>query len=1025
VNSGAGERESGGVGATSILDSGVTPRSRAASGISAAPAPGSPAARRVSDAAVLFGSAASPGLAAVRRWLDEQGWTPFAFQEETWRRYLAGESGLIHAATGTGKTYAIWLAALAEALDERAAGGAADAGLRLLWITPLRALANDLVGALRAPRAALGLRDWAVEARTGDTAGSLKLRQRDRPPTALVTTPESLAVLLSYPESRALLGGVRTVVVDEWHELLGSKRGSQLELALARLRAWSPGLRTWGLSATLANLDEAARALLGARGPAGEVATPAIVSGDVAKDYAIDTIVPAEIARFPWAGHLGLRLVPEVLEAIEGARSTLLFTNVRSQAEAWYQAIRTFRPDWGDTVALHHGSIDRKIREQVEEDLRRGKLRCVVCTSSLDLGVDFTPVDQVVQIGSPKGIARLLQRAGRSGHRPGESSRVVCVPTHAFELVEFAAARVAMAERVVEPRRPLDRPLDVLVQHLVTIALGGGFEERALYDEVRTTIAFEHLDPGEWRWALDFVTRGGPALRAYPQYARLRERDGWFHAASPQVARLHRLSIGTIVGDPVMQLRFLGGRRLGTIEESFIARLRPGDRFVFAGRVLRLVRVRDMTALVRLAPGSKGEFPRWYGARLSFSTQLGEAVKRMLAEGSGVKERTSGRVDDGGRGIPDEAPTPAGAGARPEVEPSAQAGCHTEALEAEDAELIHSSTPPLLHSAVPRELQAVQPLLALQRRWSQLPRPGALLLERTGSRDGHHAYFYPFEGRAVHEGLSALLAYRLARQAPRSITVTSNDYGFELLSAQPLPDGEPKWRALLSPAHLVDDLLASLNAAELDRRQFREIARVAGLVFPGYPGMPRSARQLQASSGLMYDVFVRYDPSNLLLAQARREVLDRQLEIARIRQALERMTAQELVIVPTERLTPLAFPLWADRIQAAHVSTEKWTDRVRRMAAALEKAAARGMVSSRSHASRPALTERKSGGAEEWTKLPPERAPRSGGSRAGRVRRQPEGARARSSTPPLIHSSTPTAPTIAPVQPEGSGRNSA
>ena len=918
------------------------------------------------------GSDASASLHRVRQWFADQGWTPFPFQEETWRRYLAGESGMIHAATGTGKTYAAWLGPLAEALterdarrnaaertrnavaaDERAAAplavppsrspavahqrpGARNRAraepLTILWVTPLRALANDLVGALQAPLGALGLGDWTVESRTGDTSGALKLKQRDRPPTALVTTPESLSLLLSYPDARERLSTLRGVVVDEWHELLGSKRGAQLELALARLRAWNPALRTWGLSATLQNLDEAARTLVGTGPGAGH--PPAIISGEVPKPYVVDTIIPAEIARFPWAGHLGLRLLPEVLDAIAGARSTLLFTNVRSQAEAWYQAIVAFRPDWGDAVALHHGSIDRKIRRQVEDGLRAGKLKCVVCTSSLDLGVDFTPVDQVIQIGSPKGIARLLQRAGRSGHRPGEASRVLCVPTHAFELVEFAAARAAMDERAVEPRRPLDRPLDVLVQHLVTVALAGGFHERELYDEVRTTVAFERLSLDEWRWALDFVTRGGPALRAYPQYARLVERDGWFHVASLQVARLHRLSIGTITGDPVVQLQFLRGKKLGTIEESFIARLRPGDRFVFAGRVLKLVRMKDMTALVRLAPGGKGEFPRWYGARLSFSTQLGEAVKRELAAGadSGLRDGETAGLRDGRRDCETarrRQPGDRGAAASGDVAPLAVPQSRSPAV-------AHQ------HPDLSREMRAVSPLLQLQARWSVLPRPGALLLEQSRSRDGYHAYLFPFEGRAVHEGLSALLAYRLAREAPRSITVTSNDYGFELLSAQPLPAHETSWRRVLSTTGLLEDLLASLNAAELDRRQFREIARVAGLVFPGYPGMPKNARQLQASSGLIYDVLVRYDPGNLLLDQARREVLDRQLEVARIREALERIARQQLLLVPTERLTPLAFPLWADRIQAAHVTTEKWVDRVRRMAASLEEAASHG-----------------------------------------------------------------------------------
>jgi ATP-dependent helicase Lhr and Lhr-like helicase len=835
------------------------------------------------------------GVDQLRCWYEARGWAPFPYQEQAWAAYLDGASGLIHAPTGTGKSYAAWFGPLAEwlagaaaapAAAENVADGAGAAKratlapppLTVLWITPLRALANDLLQALQAPLAGLGV-PWTVETRTGDTPAALRARQRRTLPTALITTPESLSILLSYPDAREKLGGVRCVVVDEWHELLASKRGVQVELALARLRRWNPALRTWGLSATLANLDEA-KAVLLARG-AG-----VIVSGELPKEYAIDTIIPVGIQRFPWAGHLGLRLLPEVLDAIERARSTLLFCNVRSAAEAWYRAIVTLRPDWSDVVAIHHGSIDRAERERVEHRLRRGELRCVVCTSSLDLGVDFTPVDQVLQVGSPKGIARLLQRAGRSGHQPGATSRVLGVPTHAFELVEFAGARSALDRREVEARPPLDRPLDVLVQHLVTIALGGGFEASALLDEVRDTHAFSALSDEEWQWTLDFVARGGPALGAYPQYARLVEQDGVWSVASRSLARLHRLAIGTITADPVLELRYLRGKRLGTIEESFIARLRPGERFVFAGRLLSLVRIRDMTAYVRAAKGAKGQFPRWYGGKLSFSTQLGDAVRRKL--------------DEARRDVYDDP-----------------------------------------------EMRAVRPLLELQKKWSLLPSPDELLLETLRTRDGWHLFVFPFEGRVAHDGIGALLAWRFARTEPRSITVTANDYGFELLSAQPFEPTLEEWRGVVDTSDLLDDLLAALNAAELDRRQFREIARVAGLVFPGYPGMPKSARQLQASSSLFFDVLEQYDPGNLLLDQARREVLDRQLEIARLRRGLERIAELRPRIVPAKRMTPLAFPLWADRMQAQHLSTERWSERVRRMAGQLEKAAEAASVGRR------------------------------------------------------------------------------
>ena len=825
------------------------------------------------------------GLDRIREWYAQRGWSPFAFQEEVWRAYNDCRSGLIHAATGTGKTYAAWLGPVIEWLDTHETRPAtqkkrsrADADpLTVLWITPLRALANDLVGALRRPVDDLGI-PWTIETRTGDTKQGQRQKQRDRLPSALITTPESLSVLLSYPDSRERLQSVRVVIVDEWHELLSTKRGVQVELALARLRRWSPGLRVWGLSATLANLQQACDVLVG--GSPGNASNGIVVSGDQPKEYSITTVIPPSVERFPWSGHLGLKLLPEVIAAVESAGSTLVFCNVRSQAEAWYQAIIDMRPDLEPVAALHHGSIDRKIREAVENRLRAGELRCVVCTSSLDLGVDFTPVDQVIQVGSPKGIARLLQRAGRSGHQPGATSRVLGVPTHAFELVEFAAARSAVDRREVESRQPLDRPMDVLVQHLVTIGLGGGFTSHDLLEEVRSSYAFAKLSDIEWQWALDFVVHGGTALRAYPQFNRLTERDGTYIVDNQTIARLHRLSIGTITGDPVMELRYVGGKRLGTIEESFISRMKPGDRFVFAGKVLQLARVRDLVAFVRLAKGGKGQYPRWMGGKLSFSTQLGDAVREKLYAAA------DGRANEA-------------------------------------------------------EMRAVAPILTLQERWSSIPRPDQLQIELVKSREGWHAFIFPFEGRLVHEGLGAIAAFRLATESARSIAITANDYGFELLSAQPLPTDESAWRMVLSADLMIEDLLLSLNAAEMDKRQFREIARVAGLVFPGYPGMPKSARQLQASSGLFYDVFVRYDPSNLLLDQARREVLDRQLEVMRLRSALTRIASLELSIVTPKKLTPLGFPIWADRIQTQHVTSEGWGDRVRRMAEQLEKSASK------------------------------------------------------------------------------------
>ncbi len=820
-------------------------------------------------------------IARLEAWLGSRGWSPFPFQREAWEAYRAGESGLIHAGTGTGKTYAAWLGPLLEWMethepDLRPRRRAAAPPLRVLWLTPLRALAADTEAALRAPLAGLGI-PWTLERRTGDTSATVRERQREKLPTALVTTPESLSLLLSRPDARHLFADLRLVVVDEWHELLGNKRGAQTELALARLRRFRPDLRTWGLSATLGNLDVALAALLGV-GPDGRQ-SGRLVRGESPKEIRVDSLIPETVERFPWAGHLGLKLLPQVIAAIEEGRTALVFTNTRSQTEIWYQAILDARPDWAGEIALHHGSLDRKVRDFVEAGLGAGAFRCVVCTSSLDLGVDFAPVDRVLQVGSPKGIARLAQRAGRSGHRPGAPSRVTCVPTNAFELVEVAAARRALEAGRIEPRTPREKPLDVLAQHLVTIAVGGGFRAQELYEEVRTAWAYRDLTPAEWDWTLDFVTRGGPALAAYPEYRRVVERDGLYTVPDRTVARRHRLSIGTITSDAALTVQYVNGGRLGTVEESFIARLRPGERFIFAGRTLELTEVRDLTAWVRRAKGRSSAVPRWMGGRMPLSTELAAAVRRLLEESR-----------DGTFAGP--------------------------------------------------EMEAMRPILELQARWSAIPAADELLIERLKSREGHHLFFYPFEGRLVHEGLAALLAWRIARRRPITFTLAVDDYGIELLSADPAPLAEALAAGLLAPTGLAEDIPASLNAAEMAKRQFRDIARIAGLLFEGLPGRRKTARHLQASSGLFYEVFTKYDPGNLLLHQAHREVLEQQLERSRLGRALARLAESRITVLEIARPSPMAFPLMVAHMREK-LSSESLADRVRRMQARLEKEASK------------------------------------------------------------------------------------
>jgi ATP-dependent Lhr-like helicase len=653
--------------------------------------------------------------------------------------------------------------------------------------------------------------------------------------------------------------------------LLGSKRGVLLQLALARLRGLAPALRLWGLSATLGNLDEARDALL----PHAPGAP--IVSGVAPRSFTLETLLPEGGERFPWAGHLGLSQLERVMARLLAVRTSLLFVNTRSQGELWHQALSAVWPEDPATLALHHGSLDPSLRATAEQGLRDGTVRCVVATSSLDLGVDFPAVDQVLQVGSPKGVARLLQRAGRARHRPGEAGHVVCVPSHALELVEYAAARRAIAHGAIEARRPPRLSLDVLAQHCVTLALGGGFAADALLAEVRGTHAFAGLADAAWQDVLDFVVRGGRALQSYPEYCRVVVgEDGVYRVTDRRVAFRHRLSIGTITSDGSVSVKLLKGGRLGAVEETFVSRLRRGDRFQFAGRPLELARLGDMTAYVRLAGKATGTVPRWQGGRMPLSSELGRETERAFAEAR--------------------------------------------------------DTP---------ELRAIAPLLALQAQRSALPRAGLLLAETVTRRDGLHLFVYPFAGRLVHDGLAALAALRWGRREANTFSFATNDYGLVLSPARPVAVDADLLHDLLAPERLLEDLLEGLNVGELSRRQFREIARVAGLLPPSLPGRQlRSLRQVQASSGLLFDVLTRFDPGHLLLAQATREVLENQLEVTPLAEALADCAARTLALHAPALLTPLAFPLWAETMRG-HLSTEDWKTRVRRAAEQLEKRDAR------------------------------------------------------------------------------------
>lgn len=825
----------------------------------------------------------SQAESAVDAWFAARGWKVFPFQRAVWHAALKGQSGLLHANTGAGKTYAVWFAALLRGANKTRRD---RSGLRVLWITPMRALAADTQRALEVSGSELAAASpdligaWTIGARTGDTGSAERARQSKSLPGALITTPESLSLLLSHAAAREQFKHLDMIIIDEWHELMGSKRGVQVQLALARLRRWNPGLVVWGLSATMGNLQEARSVLLGS----DDAGNGVLVEGDLKKQIVVDCLVPENVSRFPWAGHLGLQMLGPVIDEIEEHAATLVFTNTRSQSELWYQNLIEARPDWAGLVALHHGSLDREVREWVEGGLKRGELKAVVCTASLDLGVDFLPVERVLQVGSAKGIARLLQRAGRSGHAPGRISRVSLVPTNSLELLEAAGARRAVATRRIEARLVPSKPFDVLVQHLVTVALGGGFRSEELYEEVRTAWSYRALTLDEWQWALDFVARGGQSLAIYPEYRRvLPDEEGVYRVPDATIGRRHRMGIGTIVSDAQMQVKYMSGGRIGSVEESFIGRMKPGDRFLFAGRILELVRVHEMTAFVKRSEKSTGAVSRWSGTKMPLSSELAHAALEELRLAS------EGRYDG-------------------------------------------------------PEMRALQPLLEIQARWSALPSSEVLVVESMKSREGHHLFVYPFAGRSVHTGLASLLAYRVGRIAPSTFSVAVNDYGFELLAPEAVDwvalfDAETgREVGLFDTERLLEDVLDSLNATQLSQQRFREVARIAGLVFQGYPGQHKSMRQVQASSSLFFEVFRKHDRANLLLTQAEREVLEQELELTRLRDTLHELHGRRIAFREPRRATPFGFPLMVERFREK-VTTEKLSDRVARMVRELEKAA--------------------------------------------------------------------------------------
>lgn len=803
----------------------------------------------------------SIGFQMISNWLALDNRAPFDFQFKTWQAYSKGHSGMVIAPTGFGKTYAVFLAVLIDFMNRPEKS---KQGLKLIWITPIRSLAKDLSRAMKEAIDDIGL-DWTVEVRNGDTDPKQKAKQTKQMPDILIVTPESLHLLMAQKSKDQFFKNLQCVAVDEWHELLGNKRGVMVELALAYLNFIKDDLRIWGVTATIGNIDQAMDVLL----PYKTKRTK--VTSKEKKIIEIIPVYPDEVEVLPWAGHLGSKLVDKVIPLILESKSTLIFTNTRNQSEMWYQLLLNAYPDFAGQLALHHGSIDFSLRQWIEEALSEGQLKAVVCTSSLDLGVDFKPVDTVIQIGSSKGIARFLQRAGRSGHSPYEVSKIYFVPTHTLELIEVAALKEAYKNKVIENREPMVMTIDVLVQFLVTLALGGGFKPEAITPIIQQTHAFHFLTADDWQWCLAFITKGGKLGENYEEFHRVTvNEEGLYVVNNRSIGMLHRLNIGAIVSDAMLRVKFLSGGYIGMVEEYFVTKLKAGDKFILAGRVLEYIRMKELTVYVKNSSG-RAITPSWLGGRLPLSSHLAHFLREKLA-------------------------------------------LNTEAKKSE------------------KELRFLFPLFDKQIEHSHIPKEDEFLIENIHTREGYHLFMYPFEGRLVHEVMATLIAYRISLLYPISFTIAMNDYGFELFSDKEIPLTETQLRIILKRENLMNDVANSINAAEMALHKFRDIAVISGLVIQTFPGAQRNNKSLQASSSIIFKVLEEHEPDHLLVRQAYAEVFNQQLEEVRLQEAFTRIEKSKFVYIFTNQYTPLSFPIKVDSLRQS-LSSEDLATRIERMIA--------------------------------------------------------------------------------------------
>ncbi len=797
------------------------------------------------------------------RWFAARGWQPRAHQFDLLAKARAGRSALLIAPTGAGKTLAGFLPTLVE-LSERGAASSAvvstgrtlrrTQGLHTLYISPLKALAVDIARNLETPVREMGL-PVRLETRTGDTPASKRMRQRRDPPDILLTTPEQLALLLSTADAPYLFATLRRVVLDELHSLVTSKRGDLLSLGLARLFTLAPELQTVGLSATVAEPDDLRRYLRPQPVRGEDLADLVIAEAGAAPDVSmLDTQ-----ERLPWAGHTARHALGEMYGLIKQHKTVLLFVNTRSQAEGLFQSLWQINDD-NLAIALHHGSLDVTQRRRVEDAMSAGKLRAVVCTSSLDLGVDWGDVDLVVNVGAPKGSSRLLQRIGRANHRLDEPSKAVLVPANRFEVLECSAALAAVRDNAQDTPPARTGALDVLAQHIMGRACGEPFLAEELYEEVRAAALYTQLPRSDFDAALDFVATGGYALRAYERFAKIRQdKNGRWRVTHPMTAQRYRMNIGTIVEADMLKVRLVrsrasktmiprGGRLLGQIEEYFIETLSPNDTFVFGGEILKFEALVEDEVYVSRAASEDPKVPSYAGGKFPLSTYLAARVRDILAD----------------------------------------------------------------HSAWQALPAQVRDWLKIQEWRSLLPRAGDLLVETFPRADKHYLVCYPFEGRLAHQTLGMLLTRRLERARLRPMGFVANEYALAVWAmgdvAGTIDSGRLSLADLFAEDMLGDDLEAWLAESALMKRTFRTCAIIAGLIERRYPGKEKTRRQVTISTDLVYDVLRKHQPDHLLLRAAHDDAATGLLDIRRLGEMLSRVQGR-IVHKPLDHVSPLAVPV--------------------------------------------------------------------------------------------------------------------